>query len=134
MSPLRRMSRAIGLASIDVARERPNPDLVFEASRDTPHESLSTAWTIETAGKRADLIQVSHVGGHPVVRRVWRSGNRVIGRFMKLLMPNATRTTNSNIGGTGLRIAQAETFIKANAARPFWCWSALPRPSRAATR
>jgi len=54
-----RMGRAIGLASVGVARERPNPELLFEASRDTPHESLSTAWTIETAGKRARRIGVA---------------------------------------------------------------------------
>lgn len=28
--------------------------------------------------KRADLVQVSDMGGHPVVRRVWRAGNRVM--------------------------------------------------------
>ena len=29
-------------------------------------------------GKRADLVQVSAAGGQPVVRRVWRCGNRVM--------------------------------------------------------
>lgn len=31
-----------------------------------------------SAGKRADLVQVSHVNDHPVVRRVWRAGGRVM--------------------------------------------------------
>lgn len=30
------------------------------------------------ADKRADLVQVSHVNDHPVVRRVWRAGGRVM--------------------------------------------------------
>lgn len=29
-------------------------------------------------GKRADLVQVNVGGGRPVVRRVWRDGNRIL--------------------------------------------------------
>jgi outer membrane protein, heavy metal efflux system len=47
-----RLARAVSLANIEVARERPNPDFTFESARDTPHETFSTAWTIETGGKR----------------------------------------------------------------------------------
>jgi outer membrane protein TolC len=54
-----RLRRAIGLANIQVARERPNPAFTFETARDTPHETFSTAWTIETAGKRGRRVDVA---------------------------------------------------------------------------
>ena len=37
-------------------------------------------------------------------------GKRVTGSFAKLIRPSAISTRNSRIGGTGLRIAQAEKF------------------------
>jgi hypothetical protein len=37
-------------------------------------------------------------------------GNRVIGSVRKETMPSATSTTKRRMGGTGLRIAQAEMF------------------------
>ena len=37
-------------------------------------------------------------------------GKRVIGSLEKLISPSAISTMNSRIGGTGLRIAQAEKF------------------------
>src|SRR5262245_21193514 len=33
-----RLGRAVDLAGIGVARQRPNPEASFEAARDTPHE------------------------------------------------------------------------------------------------
>lgn len=54
-----RLGRAIATESVAVARERPNPELVFESGRDTPHASLSTAWTLETGGKRGRRIGVA---------------------------------------------------------------------------
>src|SRR5215211_8070614 len=54
-----RLRRAIGLANLQVARERPNPDFIFETARDTPHETFSTAWTIETAGKRGKRVALA---------------------------------------------------------------------------
>jgi outer membrane protein, heavy metal efflux system len=57
-----RLGRAVALATIDVARERPNPDFTFETARDTPHETFSTAWTIETGGKRARRVEVATAG------------------------------------------------------------------------
>jgi outer membrane protein, heavy metal efflux system len=61
-----RLGRAVALEGIAVARERPNPELTFEATRDAPHESVSTAWTIETGGKRARRIDVARAGAQRV--------------------------------------------------------------------
>ncbi len=55
-----RLGRRVGLANVEVARERPNPDFTFETARDTPHETFSTAWAIETGGKRARRVDVAN--------------------------------------------------------------------------
>src|SRR6476659_6495508 len=42
-----RLRRAIDQAGIDVARERPNPDLRYEQAKETPHQSLTASQPIE---------------------------------------------------------------------------------------
>jgi cobalt-zinc-cadmium efflux system outer membrane protein len=55
-----RLGRSVGLANIDVAAERPNPDFTFEAARDAPHETFATTWLIEVGGKRGRRIDLAH--------------------------------------------------------------------------
>jgi cobalt-zinc-cadmium efflux system outer membrane protein len=43
-------------AGVDVARERPNPDLSFEVERETPREAYTVSLPVETARKRAHRI------------------------------------------------------------------------------
>jgi outer membrane protein, heavy metal efflux system len=47
-----RLQRSVDLAGVDVARERPNPDLAYEATRDTPHQTISASFPLELGGKR----------------------------------------------------------------------------------
>ena len=54
-----RLQHTIAIASVDVARERPNPEGHFEFSKDTPHENYSLLMPIELGGKRARRIEVS---------------------------------------------------------------------------
>jgi len=54
-----RLRRAIDLAGIDVARERPNPDLRYEQSKETPRQSLTASQPIELGGKRGRRIAVA---------------------------------------------------------------------------
>src|SRR5437773_4748536 len=54
-----RLRRAIDLAGIDVARERPNPELRYEQSKETPHQSLTAAQLVELGGKRGRRIAVA---------------------------------------------------------------------------
>ena len=54
-----RLRRAVDQAGIDVARERPNPDLRYEQSKETPHESLTAAQLVELGGKRGRRIAVA---------------------------------------------------------------------------
>jgi cobalt-zinc-cadmium efflux system outer membrane protein len=57
-----RLNGAVADAGVEIAAERPNPDLAFQANRDTPKESLVLSWPIETASKRSRRIDVSRAG------------------------------------------------------------------------
>jgi cobalt-zinc-cadmium efflux system outer membrane protein len=57
-----RLRRFVNLAAVDVAGERPNPDLTFEWSRETPRQALGLAFPFETGGKRARRIEVAQTG------------------------------------------------------------------------
>lgn len=54
-----RLRRAIDQAGIDVARERPNPELRYEQSKETPHQSLTATQPIELGGKRGRRIALA---------------------------------------------------------------------------
>jgi cobalt-zinc-cadmium efflux system outer membrane protein len=54
-----RLRRAVDQAGIDVARERPNPELRYEQAKETPHESLTATQPIELGGKRGRRIAVA---------------------------------------------------------------------------
>lgn len=54
-----RLGRAVDLAGIVVAGERPNPEASFEAARDTPHEAFSIGIPLEVGGKRGRRIDVA---------------------------------------------------------------------------
>lgn len=53
------LRRAVDLAGIDVAKERPNPELRYEQSKETPHQSLTAAQPIELGGKRGRRVAVA---------------------------------------------------------------------------
>lgn len=54
-----RLRRAIDQAGIDVARERPNPELRYEQDKETPHQSLTASQPIELGGKRGRRIALA---------------------------------------------------------------------------
>lgn len=54
-----RLQRPVDLAGVGVAGERPNPDVTYENSRDTPRDSLSLSLPIELGGKRGARIRVA---------------------------------------------------------------------------
>jgi outer membrane protein, heavy metal efflux system len=55
-----RLGRAVDLAGVGVAQQRPNPEASFEAARDTPHEVLSLAFPLELGGKRGRRIDLAN--------------------------------------------------------------------------
>src|SRR5438093_656293 len=54
-----RLRRAIDLAGVDVARERPNPELRYEQAKETPHQALTASQPIELGGKRGRRIALA---------------------------------------------------------------------------
>src|SRR5437773_11222102 len=54
-----RLRRAIDQAGIDVAKERPNPDLRYEQAKETPHQALTASQPIELGGKRGRRIALA---------------------------------------------------------------------------
>jgi outer membrane protein, heavy metal efflux system len=55
-----RLGRAVDLAGIGVAGQRPNPEASFEAARDTPHEVFSVGVPLEIGGKRARRLDLAN--------------------------------------------------------------------------
>jgi len=51
--------RAIREAEVRIARQWPNPEFSFEASRDVPHQVVSLGFPIEIGGKRARRIELA---------------------------------------------------------------------------
>jgi cobalt-zinc-cadmium efflux system outer membrane protein len=51
-----RLQRPVGVAGVGVARERPNPELAYESSRDAPRQAIGATLPIELGGKRQARI------------------------------------------------------------------------------
>ena len=54
-----RLQRPIDVATIAVAGERPNPDVLYENSRDTPRQAIGATLPIELGGKRPRRVDVA---------------------------------------------------------------------------
>jgi cobalt-zinc-cadmium efflux system outer membrane protein len=57
-----RLARPAAAAAVGVARERPNPEVSYEASRETPRQSLGVVLPIELGGKRQRRIDLADAG------------------------------------------------------------------------
>jgi outer membrane protein, heavy metal efflux system len=57
-----RLQRPIDLAAVSVAGERPNPDVLYEASKETPRQAIGGTIPIEFGGKRQRRIDVANAG------------------------------------------------------------------------
>ena len=55
-----RLQRPVDAAGVGVARERPNPDLTYEASKDTPRQAIGGTLPIELGGKRQSRIDLAN--------------------------------------------------------------------------
>ena len=58
-----RRRRAVAVAGIQIARQRPNPTLSIEALRDSPHEALLVEQPLELGSKRGRRIDVAKEEG-----------------------------------------------------------------------
>jgi cobalt-zinc-cadmium efflux system outer membrane protein len=57
-----RLQRPVDLAAVDVAGERPNPDVTYEAERETPRQAVGFALPLELGGKRQRRIDLATAG------------------------------------------------------------------------
>jgi cobalt-zinc-cadmium efflux system outer membrane protein len=84
-----RLARPIARANVAVAAERPNPDLLLEKLRETPHEAATLSLPIETAGKRQRRIDAAEAeaasGEADLARTTAGIRNRVRRAFYALL-------------------------------------------------
>jgi cobalt-zinc-cadmium efflux system outer membrane protein len=55
-----RLQRPIDQAGVGVAGERPNPELAYELSKETPRQSLTATLPIELGGKRGRRLDVAN--------------------------------------------------------------------------
>ena len=51
-----RLQKPVDQANVDVARERPNPDLTFDGTRETPRQAVGVSVPIELGGKRGARV------------------------------------------------------------------------------
>lgn len=54
-----RLRRPVDLAGVDVARERPNPELFFDVERETPHQAITGVLPLELGGKRQRRVDLA---------------------------------------------------------------------------
>ncbi len=84
-----RLARPIAGANLAVAGERPNPDLLLEKLRETPHEAATLSLPIETAGKRQRRIAAAQAdaasGEAEIARATVATRNQVRRAFFALL-------------------------------------------------
>jgi len=55
-----RLQRPIDIAGVGVAGERLNPELAYEASKETPRQSITATFPIELGGKRSRRIDLAN--------------------------------------------------------------------------
>jgi cobalt-zinc-cadmium efflux system outer membrane protein len=136
-----RRQRAVALAGIQIAKERPNPTANFTALRDEPHEGLFFDQPIEIGGKRARRIDVARQEGAltevdiaALVRQVRRSTREAyyaaayaraeserlarvveLARRLELIAKerfNAGDVAQLEVMQTGLEVSRAETDLE----------------------
>ncbi|MEP6916608.1 MAG: TolC family protein [Acidobacteriota bacterium] len=54
-----RLQRPVDLAAVGVARERPNPEVLYESSKETPRQAIGATLPLELGGKRQRRIDLA---------------------------------------------------------------------------
>jgi cobalt-zinc-cadmium efflux system outer membrane protein len=117
-----RLARPIARANVAVAAERPNPDLLLEKLRETPHESATLSLPIETAGKRQRRIAAAEAdaasGEADLARTTAGIRNRVRRAFYALLAGQRRLAEDEALLQLGQRAARAAADRFAAGAAP----------------
>ena len=68
-----RLGRAVSVAEIAIARERPNPEFTFEGERETPHYAFGVTLPLELGGKRGRRTDVAQAGTDATAAEIART-------------------------------------------------------------
>jgi cobalt-zinc-cadmium efflux system outer membrane protein len=105
-----RRRRAVALAGVQIARQRPNPSLSFEALRDSPHEALLLEQPLELGFKRQRRIEVARQEGAlteveiaALARQVRRSTREA---FYRSMLARAESQRLARVGELAQRLEQ----------------------------
>jgi cobalt-zinc-cadmium efflux system outer membrane protein len=101
-----RQGQGVAQAGIDVARQRPNPELALEAARETPHDSASLSYPFETAGKRRRRIELAEAEARTVDADLGRAGLAVRNRVRRAFYALAAAERQAGLRAEDLRLAQ----------------------------
>jgi cobalt-zinc-cadmium efflux system outer membrane protein len=90
-----RLQPEVARAGIEVARQRPNPELTIEETNEAPHDAATWAQAFETAGKRRRRIALAEAGvavsEAELARAVAELRNRVRRAFYSLVAAQRRR-------------------------------------------
>lgn len=94
-----------------LARERPNPDVSYEAEKETPHQAIAVSLPVELGGKRARRIDVATAGlaviDADIARTVADVENQVRRAYLALVAANAQRRLADELRGLSARARDA---------------------------
>jgi cobalt-zinc-cadmium efflux system outer membrane protein len=97
-----KLRRPVGLAGVDVARERPNPDISYESSRETPKQAVGVTFPLELGGKRGARTSAAEAAV--------ATGDAEIEQVIATVLDDVRRTYIS-LGGATRRVAIAEELV-----------------------
>lgn len=106
-----RQARIAGAANVRLAGERPNPDVSFEAEKETPHQAVAVSLPIELGGKRARRIDLANAGlgviDADIARTVADVEDQVRRAYFALAGANAQRRLADDLLGLSSRAREA---------------------------
>lgn len=118
-----RLSAPVAVAGIDVARERLNPEVTYEAARETPHQAISASFPIELGGKRQRRIDLANSSvaatTAAIDRAVVELRDRVRRAYFALVGANRRVALADDLRGLAVRARDAaqERFAAGDAPR-----------------
>ena len=106
-----RAGRAVAHAGVDVAGERPNPEVTYEAEREAPRQAIGISVPIELGGKRARRIDLAKstiaVTDADIARTIVEVRNNVRRAYFELAAARERTTMAEDLRGLALRSRDA---------------------------
>jgi outer membrane protein, heavy metal efflux system len=103
-----RLTGAVNLAGLAVARERPNPEAVVEFEKETPKQGFGVALPVELGGKRAKRIAVSEAtiraGDAELAATIAQIRNDVRRAYYNALVADTRMTVLQELRGLAQRV------------------------------